>query len=656
MADGSVVFEIKADASKAQRDLEKVNKEIDKLQQTIDSLEGKKNPLVEQAEELSQRMREARAQADEYGRQWASGIAGADVRQGEANKKVQELNVEYQKVVGQIEKIDNRLLPAYEKMDGLKEKAGEAEREIADAATAAAKLREATATAQGYMDSFVKRVKNLAKRVFVFTVITMALRAMRAWLLNVIKSNDEATAAMARLKGALLTLAQPLVDVIIPAFITFANILTSLVGKIASVVAAIFGTTAKNAADSAEALYEQTEALKGTGAAANKAARSLAAFDEINVLSQETAGGGGAATDVIAPDFSWADGVSGLMADIADDVLTIGAGLALWRVSSLLPGTLGLIMQRLAGLVILIGGVMLAWDGLADAWQNGVNWGNFLAILAGIAAEMLGLWLLFGNIGLGIGLVISGIAALIVAFRDMVINGMNVKNVLLAIAGLMAAGIGIGLLTGNWIPLLIAGIASIVLALVNLTDNGTQLIENLKQVFFGFVEFINGLVTGDINQILEGLKNMVKGAINTILTVVGSLINAIIRGLNWLIDRINSISFEVPEWVPGIGGRSFSPRIGRVSEWNIPQLATGAVIPPNREFMAILGDQKNGTNIEAPLDTIVAAFENVMARNSGNSGGDIVLQIDGKTFARLMNPYTQSEQRRRGVKLVTGGV
>ena len=656
MADGSVVFEIKADASRAQRDLEKVNKEIDKLQQTIDSLEGKKNPLVEQAEELSQRMREAGAQADEYGRQWASGIAGADVRQGEANKKVQELNVEYQKVVGQIEKIDNRLLPAYEKMDGLKEKAGEAEREIADAATAAAKLREATATAQGYMDSFVKRVKNLAKRVFVFTVITMALRAMRTWLLNVIKSNDEATAAMARLKGALLTLAQPLVDVIIPAFITFANILTSLVGKIASVVAAIFGTTAKNAADSAEALYEQTEALKGTGAAANKAARSLAAFDEINVLSQETADGGGAATDVIAPDFSWADGVSGLMADIADDVLTIGAGLALWKVSSLLPGTLGVIAQRLAGLVILIGGVMLAWDGLDDAWQNGVDWGNFLAILAGIAAEMLGLWLLFGNIGLGIGLVISGIAALIVAFRDMVINGMNVKNVLLAIAGLMAAGIGIGLLTGNWIPLLIAGFASIVLALVNLTDNGTQLIENLKQVFFGFVEFINGLVTGDINQILEGLKNMVKGAINTILTVVGSLINAIIKGLNWLIDRINSISFEVPEWVPGIGGRSFSPRIGRVSEWNIPQLATGAVIPPNREFMAILGDQKSGTNIEAPLDTIVAAFENVMARNSGNSGGDIVLQIDGKTFARLMNPYTQSEQKRRGVKLVTGGV
>ena len=656
MADGSVVFEIKADASKSQRDLEKFNKEIDKLQQTIDSLEGKKNPLVEQAEELSQRMREARAQADEYGRQWASGIAGADVRQGEANKKVQELNVEYQKVVGQIEKIDNRLLPAYEKMDGLKEKAGEAEREIADAATAAAKLREATATAQGYMDSFVKRVKNLAKRVFVFTVITMALRAMRTWLLNVIKSNDEATAAMARLKGALLTLAQPLVDVIIPAFITFANILTSIVGNIASVVAAIFGTTAKNAADSAEALYDQTKALKGTGAAANKAARSLAAFDEINVLSQETAGGGGAATDVIAPDFSWADGVSGLIADIADDVLAIGAGLALWKVSSLLPGTLGVIAQRLAGLIILIGGVMLAWDGLADAWQNGVDWGNFLAILAGIAAEMLGLWLLFGNIGLGIGLVISGIAALIVAFRDMVINGMNVKNVLLAIAGLMAAGIGIGLLTGNWIPLLIAGIVSIVLALVNLTDNGTQLIENLKQVFFGFVEFINGLVTGDINQILEGLKEMVKGAINTILTVVGSLINAIIRGLNWLIDRINSISFEVPEWVPGIGGRSFRPRIGRVSEWNIPQLATGAVIPPNREFMAILGDQKSGTNIEAPLDTIVAAFENVMARNSGNSGGDIVLQIDGKTFARLMNPYTQSEQRRRGVKLVTGGV
>ena len=93
---------------------------------------------------------------------------------------------------------------------------------------------------------------------------------------------------------------------------------------------------------------------------------------------------------------------------------------------------------------------------------------------------------------------------------------------------------------------------------------------------------------------------MAKGTVNTVLTLVGSLVNAVIKGLNWLVSKINSISFTMPEWVPIVGGKSFSPNLPAIREWNIPQLASGAVIPPNREFLAVLGDQTSGTNIEAP--------------------------------------------------------
>mgnify|MGYP001023253631 CR=1 FL=1 len=90
----------------------------------------------------------------------------------------------------------------------------------------------------------------------------------------------------------------------------------------------------------------------------------------------------------------------------------------------------------------------------------------------------------------------------------------------------------------------------------------------------------------------------------------------------------------------------------------IPYLAKGAVIPQNREFLTVLGDQKNGRNLEAPESLIrqIVREESGGAGASGASGGDTYLQIDGRTFARLINPYNSSEKNRRGVHLIEGGV
>ncbi|QIB68269.1 hypothetical protein Ami103574_02600 [Aminipila butyrica] len=90
----------------------------------------------------------------------------------------------------------------------------------------------------------------------------------------------------------------------------------------------------------------------------------------------------------------------------------------------------------------------------------------------------------------------------------------------------------------------------------------------------------------------------------------------------------------------------------------LPRLATGAVIPPNSEFLAILGDQKHGTNIEAPLSTIEQAVDNALSRR-GNAGGTsgsavAVFNIDGREFARAMAPYTAGENMRQGTRLING--
>ena len=118
-------------------------------------------------------------------------------------------------------------------------------------------------------------------------------------------------------------------------------------------------------------------------------------------------------------------------------------------------------------------------------------------------------------------------------------------------------------------------------------------------------------------EIFNGIKDGLKTPINGILGIVQSMINKIINGINGIIDKLNSLpnlQFKNP-----FNGQDYKlgfniPKLGTIT---IPKLAEGAVIPPNREFLATLGDQSHGTNIEAPLDTIKQAVAEVMA-NNGN--------------------------------------
>lgn len=182
--------------------------------------------------------------------------------------------------------------------------------------------------------------------------------------------------------------------------------------------------------------------------------------------------------------------------------------------------------------------------------------------------------------------------------------------------------------------------------------NFQPLLDAFKQIMSGITNFISGVFSGDWKKAWDGVKNIFAGIWNGIVSLLEGAINAIIDGLNWLISQMNKISFDVPSWVPLIGGKSMGINIPSISRVEIPRLAQGAVIPPNREFMAVLGDQKQGTNIEAPLETIKQALAEVMAQY-GNRGTDqeAVMEVDGVQFAKLIFRLNKSEQRRIGVSL-----
>ena len=124
---------------------------------------------------------------------------------------------------------------------------------------------------------------------------------------------------------------------------------------------------------------------------------------------------------------------------------------------------------------------------------------------------------------------------------------------------------------------------------------------------------------------------MFTGIATAIAGVFASVLNVIIRAINWIIAQINKIDISVPDWVPFIGGKGINPNIKPLKEFQIPRLAQGAVIPANREFLAVLGDQKRGANIEAPADLIRQIVREEVGQASGSTHVTIVLDsVDGK--------------------------
>ncbi len=135
---------------------------------------------------------------------------------------------------------------------------------------------------------------------------------------------------------------------------------------------------------------------------------------------------------------------------------------------------------------------------------------------------------------------------------------------------------------------------------------------------------------------ITSIPDNVKTMANDVISFVESLLNKIISGLNSLFSSVGSIDIEVPEWATKIGLGDLSFDVPSLRQISLPRLAQGAVIPPNKEFMAVLGDQKSGVNIETPLDTMVEAFKIAMEDFGGNNNQPIVLQLDGRTIAQAV--------------------
>ena len=320
---------------------------------------------------------------------------------------------------------------------------------------------------------------------------------------------------------------------------------------------------------------------------------------------------------------------------------------------------IGLMVIGVAGIVTPIA---LNWDGIKEQLQG--SFGGWL-VLGGIIAIVLGILLCFTPmLPLGIGLIVLGAGAVVApivanwdAIWDAITGTFNAIIDWIKTYGLLVLGI-ILCLTGAGIPI---GIALIIKWAIDGAEKGvpiaTAIVDKVKEIWQAVKDFWNE----NIAPVFTGAfwLNLGKNCINGLITGFESGINGIIWAfesmINWIVDGLNKISFQIPDWVPGIGGEHWGVNIpranfGRVS---IPRLAQGAVIPPNREFLAVLGDQKQGTNIEAPLSTIQDAVASVIgAQNEGVQAtleeilsAILGIQIGDEVIGRASQRYSQSMKK-----------
>lgn len=707
-ADGSVIFSCDLDSTKAQKKLSKLRDEISELNSKLEKETGNKMNLEKQLDAASQaakateeRVKALRKEVERLNdREWIQkqgftqseyqaqvldrrAAAEAELKQQEEllhtqTKEVKTLSAAYGETTANIDsmtvKLDKAKVAAGELIANTEQERREREAE-----------NSALAKAGQYAARFRDQVKSLARSMLVFSVITAALMALRKQIKAAIATSAEASDAFARLKGALLTLAAPLMDVLIPALTWLMNLLAAIVSEIVTIISILSGKSKKSMEASGKNLYKEAAAIDATGKAAKEATDALAAFDEINKLSTTTSVGGGGGASAIAPDFNFDEGPMMEKLDkefqkINDIFKTIRAGLeivvddlkwsfdkevipkskATWLtvLMALLGATLGAAFGGITGGVIGLSlGVLLglylvgldpetwktemdaedAWIVVITALLGALLGSVFLGITGGVAGFSLGAIL---------GLYLTGFAE-----GDEEHGGKSqlLSELIVVLCALLGAVIGsivtpgVGTVVGMGLGLIL-GLS--IYSVRKDPKKGTQRLVSIgRSVLLGLLAGVLGVGLAALGIVSAGTAFIISAAIGLALKFfVDSVDDSKVRKATSGFTGTR-VSTKAPARSRRVAAQSLD---GNAPVYNdIPALASGAVIPPNRKFLAVLGDQKSGTNVEAPLSTIKQAVMEAMAQGS-REPINVNLVVDGKTLARVVVPNINNMTRAAG--------
>lgn len=434
-----------------------------------------------------------------------------------------------------------------------------------------------------------------------------------------------------RMKYAIAEAVAPIASVFVPmlnaaiqAVIRFAGVVGQF---LRGVLAGITGN--KGLASSAEEATQSQVKLGSAAKAAGKAVkRSLAGFDQLERLNQPTGsggsgGGGGGSVDLwggFAP-----DPISPQVQALVDKVLAVLAPLmaidlqplrlalqTLWTAFTSLAAVAGEALSFLWYEILM---PFAAWvmevlaPTLTEAWAAKLD-----MITAAISPVVEGIQILWEALTPVVDYIGQSVITTLQNWKqhfELLAQVFQEKRpVIIGIFQNIAQ-----LATQMWTlvsPVLTAlgNHFSTVFGIISQTVGTT--VGYVLDMLYGLTTYLSGAFSGNWQKAWEGIRLFLKSAVNGVITLLNSMVSRLVSALNAVVRAANKLSFTVPEWVPVIGSKHFGVNLPTVSTPKIPYLAQGAVLPANKPFLAMVGDQKHGTNIEAPLSTIQEAVALVM--------------------------------------------
>lgn len=202
------------------------------------------------------------------------------------------------------------------------------------------------------------------------------------------------------------------------------------------------------------------------------------------------------------------------------------------------------------------------------------------------------------------------------------------------------------------------GIASAVGVAIGLVADAVNIGLTILQ---GLADFLTAVLQGrwstawnamaaTVTTVWSKITSTIQSAVSGILSVVRGMVSGIQSAVNGLLSSISSVRSAAGSAIGSVMGHSLPvglPVVAGLEDLPVPALAAGAVIPPNRKFLALLGDQGAGTNVEAPLATIRQAMAEVLAGwNGANDGQPINVYIGEE----LLDSVIANSERRRSLR------
>lgn len=405
----------------------------------------------------------------------------------------------------------------------------------------------------GFIQKLTKRIGKLAIRVFIFSQITKAFRsmvsAMQEGFKNLAQYSKEYNGVMSDFKSQTETLKNSLATAFAPIMTTIIPYLTKLVSWLvtASNYIAEFWAVLSGKGTFAKAKQQMIDYKKTVGGAVAET-NKLASFDDLNVLDSDQGGGGGGGAvtganafeemEVDKSKFEWVDWLKENFDTILEVASLIGIALLAWKISS----ALGAGLATTLGIMLTLVGVCGAVYKAIDMWNNGITDKSLLEYCGFLVIALTGLGLLFGTVGVAIGLLVGGLALVAIGFHELIKTGELTDGAFKAIElGILAIGIAFTLLLGP-IALVPMAIAMLVVAVIKYKDEIVDAIqkgwkyikehcskawESLKEGFKNFGDFITRIWTAlkeSVVGIVTALWNKVKEVFGTLRDNISSIV------------------------------------------------------------------------------------------------------------------------------------